>query len=698
MATNIAPPLPLKALAIKLGVASPESSLVKVEHPSSPPPLTEDNSGVLDDGEIDEQQGAVGSLQGQLSYIESFLTNTIAGELQLSNFEYSALKDRYKRLERQHSELQDLASAYSECIRGFSATNGQTVSIDQLQAEAGREGLRAKALEADVLRPLVRETGGIQALISQTSTMRTIIDKAGGLRELELFVSDLRTIRDTLDELRGSRGLLGLPEEVRDLLESKQQLDGLASEVDGPNGLREKAAKYEKLTKAFADEQNASTIRRPAISDAAMNPARARMISATPLDTDPNRDLYEAPPPVAEPNNRTGSNNTPLGALQDQPLAFTLKRKNPENPASSIPVKRLRVDVGRASTVLQASLSASVGKSTNPAAGHENSSGKQSGVNLRAESTSSTHFEATERKDGNALFISGVNVEEEAMALLAAEDWPGIVNLQKIKHFFVAHFNSYAEMWAALERVAADVKNTRGGPNKPSVKVFNERGKPGRFADVTVDVHIPESLLGRSSNVEIEGKPSSCPFASEVEGRSVKTDTLDAAIQAHTAAPPTKMPDWMRTEVRFGHVGFSSAAGAPRYSSTPTAQDVESHADARLGPVRFSTDVPSLPAFSSHASGIVGGAHTALQPVVAVPADPRLDRMTILKDFLHAVAFWVGTSDAPTAWDAYQLKRNFQIPGDLLASLTGQLSRLIPIAKYSVYETMAPNHDTCILR
>ncbi|KAF3053045.1 hypothetical protein E8E11_011583 [Didymella keratinophila] len=633
----------------QLGVASPDSSLVKVERLSSPPPLTEDNSGVLEDGEIDEQQGAVGSLQG---------------ELQLSSFEYSALEDRYKRLERQHSELQDLASAYSECIRGFSATNGQTVSIDQLQAEAGREGLRAKALEADVLRPLIRETGGLQALISQTNVMRTLIEKAGGLRELELFVSDLRTIRDTLDELRGSRGLPGLAAEVRDLLERRQQLKELASEVDGPNGLREKAAKYEKLTKAFAGVQNTSTFRKPATSNAAMNPARARMITNTPLEADPDRDLYEAPPPVAQPNNRTGSNNTPLGAPQDQPLAASLKRKSTEHPAPSMPTKRPRVDVGRASALLQASLSASGGNATDRVAGHNNPSDKRSGVSSRVGNASSARCEPIERKDSNALFISGVNIEEEALALLAAEDRPKIEKLQKIKHFYVAHFSSYTEMRTALERVSADVKNARGGPNKPSVKVFNERGKPGRFADVTVDVHIPDSLLGRPSSVDTE--------------------------------------DWMRTDVCFGHMGFSSAAGPPRYSSTPPVQDVESHTDARLGPVRFPTAVPSLPAFSSHTLGIVGGAQTALQAVAAVPADPHLSQMTIWKDYLrHAVAFWVGPPYASVAWDTHQLydmKRNFQIPGDLLASLTGQLSSLIPVAKYSVYETIVPNHDTCILR
>lgn len=67
MATGNATRLPLKSLARRLGVASPNRVLVKVERSSSPPPLTEDNSGVLEDGEIHEQQGAVYSLQGRFS-------------------------------------------------------------------------------------------------------------------------------------------------------------------------------------------------------------------------------------------------------------------------------------------------------------------------------------------------------------------------------------------------------------------------------------------------------------------------------------------------------------------------------------------------------------------------------------------------------------------------------------------------------
>ncbi len=47
--------------------------------------------------------------------------------------------------------------------------------------------------------------------------------------------------------------------------------------------------------------------------------------------------------------------------------------------------------------------------------------------------------------------------------------------MEKIKHFFVAHFATTGDMQAALRRVSDDVRNARGGPEKQTVKIFNER-------------------------------------------------------------------------------------------------------------------------------------------------------------------------------------------------------------------------------
>lgn len=446
-------------------LTNPESSPVKAEHLSSPPPLVEDTSGILEDGEMDEQQVAVGSHHSKRhspSYATPHLT--CQGELQLSAFEYSSLEDRFKRLEGQHRELQDLASAYSDVIRGFSPAEGQTVSIDQLQAEAGRHGLRAKALEADVLRPLVREAGGLEALIAQTHTMRTLVDKAGGLRKLEQFVSDLRTIRDILDEMTGSQGLEGLVSEVRSLLASQQEHAELRNQVDGPNGLRAKSIRYERLMQAFTDVQTdtsyqqpdaitllASPIRmtrntrnamplanvrstggnQPAVISATMNPARARLISATPFEADPDRDLYEAAPPVAAPRNGTGSNNTPLGAPQAKPASrlgnrkagsSTLKRKETGNATASVPTKRPRVDIGRASALVQASLTGTTKSASEKTSNQPNIIGISMGV---AGFTPPTR---TERRDSKGICAGDtVSIPQTQISTkpLSQPDWMG---------------------------------------------------------------------------------------------------------------------------------------------------------------------------------------------------------------------------------------------------------------------------------
>ena len=605
-------PAPLQVLTTRLGIPSSEKSLVKMEHTSSPPPLVEDTSGALEVGEIDEQQSAAGSSRGKPSQfvgVTSELTHMITGELQPPIAEYSALEDRFKELERRHSELQDLTSAYSEVIRGFSPTDGLAVSINQLQAEAGHDGLRMKALETDVLRPLIREAGGLQALISQTHTMRTLIDKAGGLRELEQFVSDLRIIRDTLDELKGPQGLIGLAFEVRDLLKNKQSHTELQSEVDGPKGLRVKAARYDKLMQAFADVQTftwsqqrnatnnihnapsnshgqSATNHQPPAGSATMNPARARMISATPLEDDPDRDLYEVPPSKAQRCNKTGSNNTPLGTPQVQPTvqlanqtanSSTLKRKGPEDTTSSAPAKRPRVDLGRVSALVQASLPTTAKTSMGRGSGQPKATGIQAGT---------------------------------------------------------ATFKTRAQ--------------STGG---------------------------------------------------ESEGTIVGDAVPSSQVQAAVVLP--KMPDWMRSNVRFGDVGFTSASGArtSRYSSTPSSQDAEPHADIQPGPARLHANKLNLPPSFSTANpeNDIGG----LPVPQWGPGSTGIQLSALKAFFKHPVALWVGSTDGYTTWDAcqsYNLKRAAQIPDGLLVFLLGELAKRINFGNASTYKQMAPSRSTCIAR
>jgi hypothetical protein len=84
--------------------------------------------------------------------------------------------------------------------------------------------------------------------------------------------------------------------------------------------------------------------------------------------------------------------------------------------------------------------------------------------------------ESQEPKQSKALFIINVKDEEEAKGLLAEQDRPKCEKVEKIKHFFVAHFSTPADMTAALGRVSPEYKGNKGPPNpdKPSVKIYRE--------------------------------------------------------------------------------------------------------------------------------------------------------------------------------------------------------------------------------
>jgi hypothetical protein len=189
----------------------------------------------------------------------------------------------------------------------------------------------------------------------------------------------------------------------------------LESQVEGPNGLRANALKYGQLKQVFdaicsdttfstraiptaptaagskstsvtkhtqkvSSEAQADTIpgvhsdpgphhilptRNSCAADdlQAMNPARARLISGTCLQQDPNRDLYEAECPNLNQQTITGSNNIPLGMPQAQMTASfssqknggeMLKRKQLDNSIRSVE-KQPRLDCMSAPTTTQPS-------------------------------------------------------------------------------------------------------------------------------------------------------------------------------------------------------------------------------------------------------------------------------------------------------------------------------------------------------
>lgn len=220
--------------------------------------------------------------------------------------------------------------------------------------------MRAKALEADVLKPIIREAGGLQALVSQMQSIRSLIERVGGLPELEELVSDVNLFRIGLDEVGSLQGLYSLIAEVKNLREQQLAFRETKARIDGPDGLAVKAAKYDRLVQAFSAVQATEEHTAPART-ATINPARATLIASVPLDMDPYRDLYEAPR-VGKPRNKTGSNNIPLGParvhgrtasqIDEQP---SLKREPLENMEEIIS-KRPRVDLERFSTQIKRSM------------------------------------------------------------------------------------------------------------------------------------------------------------------------------------------------------------------------------------------------------------------------------------------------------------------------------------------------------
>ncbi|CAO2654452.1 Nn.00g111850.m01.CDS01 [Neocucurbitaria sp. VM-36] len=352
----------------KVGMSRSQSL---VACPSSPPPLMKDYSDIPEEHENCKLESEQSSLRN---------------ELELATYEYAALEERYRILQGQHRELRRLASDYNDVIRGSSTYEDQIASMEQLRAEAGQEGLRAKALEADVLRPIVHEAGGLNALKSHIQALRWFVEHAGALEGLEDLVSEAHMFRGKMSEVGGPQAFSYLVSEVRFLRSKQHEHDKLRYEIDELNEFKVKAAKYDKLEQAFnrisndptntamgpdllrenmpvrIDEQRSCSNGASSISAAMINPARASRISTTSIEDDPDRDLYEPPAPVTEPQNRTGSNNLPLGrshvsthSVGETSRRKALKRKGHEELPTHA-MKRPRIDVGRASALMQAAL------------------------------------------------------------------------------------------------------------------------------------------------------------------------------------------------------------------------------------------------------------------------------------------------------------------------------------------------------
>jgi hypothetical protein len=284
--------------------------------------------------------------------------------LELASYEYTDLEVCHKKLTEQYRDIRTLCSTYDDVIHGYALREEQTASIEQLRTEAGREGLRAKALEADVLRPIVRESGGLQALMSLVQSVQSLVQQAGGLRELEELVSDAQLLRASVSKVGGLEGLGNLVNQVNVLRSKEQECLDLRDKMNDLDAFARKAAKYDKLMQAFTEIQNTpinvaqarpdrTEVSMAPVALPAINPARASRITSTPLQEDPDRDLYEAPP-LCKSYKKTGSNDIPLGRSRG-PDWGRLKRKLSDAPPADV-AKRPRVDIGRASVLVQTSL------------------------------------------------------------------------------------------------------------------------------------------------------------------------------------------------------------------------------------------------------------------------------------------------------------------------------------------------------
>lgn len=206
----------------------------------------------------------------------------------------------------------------------------------------------------------------------------------------------------------------------------------------------------------------------------------AAVPSPAPQQPSPAQGRQPGPPSSAPQQPRPAVATPPVPQQQIKPAQPA--RTGPSPAPAATPKEPLKAATPQPNaTNNNTSANAAAEKSTSGEAKPNGTSAPEKGATSPAPREPREPREPVERKESKGLFISGVKDEEEAKGLLAEEDRPKIEKLEKVKHFFIAHFASPTDMQAALNRVAPDVKNARGGPDKPSVKVYNERPNAPRY-------------------------------------------------------------------------------------------------------------------------------------------------------------------------------------------------------------------------
>ncbi|KAH9864627.1 hypothetical protein J1614_010562 [Plenodomus biglobosus] len=293
-----------------------------------------------------------------------------------------AIAEHNDQLESQQRANLTLPSPCSEAVRGTSSPQEPAVSVDQVRANAHDEIMPVQALEAGILSSLIREAGGVQALVSSVTSIRSLIDQVGDLRELQSFVSNTQLLRASVDEAGGLQGLHNFVSEVCALRSEQQAYARYGNTVGNLDELISKAAKYDKIKFAFAESAASDNaghgLQKPLIARdlssataAAIHPARATLISIPAPRNDAEGDLYEDPdgdsrkPWRSGPNamslGKTGTNSMPLGRGRAAAKSINQmygreisKRRQDHGPP--VNTKRPRIDIGQDFAFVQATL------------------------------------------------------------------------------------------------------------------------------------------------------------------------------------------------------------------------------------------------------------------------------------------------------------------------------------------------------
>lgn len=263
-------------------------------------------------------------------------------------------------------------------------------------------GLQALVSQIDSVEALIERAGGLhelEELVSDTYLLQISVEEAGGLQGLHNLMSEVKSLRRSRDENLELLARVSAAEQHRSKALKYDQLEHIFTQLSKgqvkthPNGQQpgDTAALSTQDTSVAANTECSQYPREPPVdhpstSLVVIDAPRASRIASMPLDKDPDGDLYGARPLVEDKLSRKRrasgipiDENHITDRRHDQTLREIFLGKKPfkkmgsrQEPAASFPQsllkqeiesppadssKRRRVDVGRASALVPASLS-----------------------------------------------------------------------------------------------------------------------------------------------------------------------------------------------------------------------------------------------------------------------------------------------------------------------------------------------------